>query len=133
MKDKTTGYNTYREIQKGLSLIGLFVPHILPIKRSWMDMIAALEKKEEYREDSPYWQTRILDTWRDEAPEETFILRAGYTKDSPALLIDARPVRRSGGRAEWGADPEKTYITLVIGKVWTVDAEGNITILGGAA
>lgn len=122
-------YNTYKDVQKGLSAIGLFVPHIIPIKKTWMDMIASGEKKEEYRDDSPYWQTRILDTWRDEAPEETFILRAGYTKDSPALLIDARRVRRSGGRAEWGADPERTYITLVIRKVWSVDADGNTEVL----
>lgn len=31
----------------------------LVLKRKWFEMIASGEKKEEYREITPYWQTRI--------------------------------------------------------------------------
>lgn len=32
---------------------------ILPIKKQWFDMIRREEKKEEYRENKPYWTTRL--------------------------------------------------------------------------
>lgn len=32
---------------------------ILPIKKKWFDMILSGEKKEEYREMKPYWETRL--------------------------------------------------------------------------
>lgn len=34
---------------------------ILPIKRKWFDMILPGEKKEEYRDIKPYYDTRLLD------------------------------------------------------------------------
>lgn len=34
----------------------------LPIKKKWFDMILSGEKKEEYREIKPYWDTRF-ETW----------------------------------------------------------------------
>lgn len=33
---------------------------ILPIKRKWFDMILSGEKKEEYRDIKPYYDTRLL-------------------------------------------------------------------------
>ena len=33
---------------------------ILPIKKKWFDMILSGEKKEEYREIKPYYDTRLL-------------------------------------------------------------------------
>ena len=122
-------YHTYAAIQKGLSARSIFVAHTLPISRRWLDMIACGEKKEEYREDKPYWQTRILDMQKDKGPQETFILRAGYSKDSPAILIDAEPVRRVGGDRYWGARPDERYIVLKINKVWTISPEGKVQVL----
>lgn len=34
---------------------------ILPIKRKWFDMILSGEKKEEYRDIKPYYDTRLMD------------------------------------------------------------------------
>lgn len=36
---------------------------ILPIKRKWFDMILSGEKKEEYRDIKPYYDTRLMDTF----------------------------------------------------------------------
>lgn len=36
---------------------------ILPIKRKWFDMILSGEKKEEYRDIKPYYDTRLLDAF----------------------------------------------------------------------
>ena len=32
---------------------------VLPIKKKWFDMILSGEKKEEYRDVSPYWKQRF--------------------------------------------------------------------------
>ena len=34
---------------------------ILPIKKKWFDMILSGEKKEEYREIKPYYDSRLID------------------------------------------------------------------------
>lgn len=36
---------------------------ILPIKRKWFDMILSGEKKEEYRDIKPYYDTRLMDAF----------------------------------------------------------------------
>ena len=54
---------------------------ILPIKKKWFDMIASGEKKEEYREIKPYYDSRFMNAfgfilvggqmiYGDAAPEE---------------------------------------------------------------
>ena len=120
---------TYSECTKGLRAVRKHVPHVLPIMGVWLDMIASGIKREEYRADKPYWQTRILGTWRNEGPLGTYLLRAGYGRDAKALLIDAMPIRRKGGLPEWGAEKSETYITLVIKKAWTITEDGTVTVL----
>jgi len=36
---------------------------ILPIKKKWFDMIASGEKKEEYREIKPYYDSRFMNAF----------------------------------------------------------------------
>lgn len=106
----------------------------LPIKKKWFDMILAGEKREEYREIKPYYETRfqnvfgvilhevngeIVDIIR-EVPEEIkreelqeIIFRNGYSKKSKAFI--ARCSLRIGtGRPEWGAEEGKKYFILSI-------------------
>ena len=33
----------------------------LPLKKEWYDMIERGDKREEYRENTRYWQTRLID------------------------------------------------------------------------
>ena len=75
---------------------------ILPIKRKWFDMILSGEKKEEYRDIKPYYDTRLMDAfgmiWVGDVPTiwTECSLSAGY------------------GREEWGAEPGKKYYILTI-------------------
>lgn len=35
----------------------------LPLKKEWYEMIEAGIKKEEYREESPYWRRRLIECY----------------------------------------------------------------------
>ena len=44
----------------------------LPLKKEWYEMIERGDKREEYRENTRYWKTRLIDTViYDEGDEET--------------------------------------------------------------
>lgn len=50
----------------------------LPLKKEWYEMIERGDKREEYRENTRYWKTRLIDTViYDEGDEED-----GFIKDS---------------------------------------------------
>ena len=67
---------------------------ILPIKRKWFDMILSGEKKEEYRDIKPYYDTRLMDTF-------------GMIWVGDELIRAPLP-------EEWGAEPGKKYYILTI-------------------
>ena len=76
----------------------------LPIKKKWFDMIVSGEKKEEYREIKPYYDSRFMNAfgfllvggqmvYGEAAPEEIrkpwpvpVVFRNGYSKDSPEVV-----------------------------------------------
>lgn len=78
----------------------------LPIKKKWFDMIVSGEKKEEYREIKPYYDSRFMNAfgfllvggqmvYGEAAPEEIrkpwpvlVVFRNGYSKDSPDVAED---------------------------------------------
>lgn len=106
---------------------------ILPIKRKWLEMIRSGEKREEYREISPYYTSRfkafISYCCHDNATAEkvfrkataeririTFhdvVLRAGYSHSSPHILISGK-ITVGPGSIEWGAEKGKEYYILHI-------------------
>lgn len=77
---------------------------ILPIKRKWFDMILSGEKKEEYRDIKPYYDTRLMDAFgmiwvgdeliRAPMPElqknrvQLVAFRNGYGKDVPTIWTE---------------------------------------------
>lgn len=77
---------------------------ILPIKRKWFDMILSGEKKEEYRDIKPYYDTRLMDEFgmiwvgdeliRAPMPElqknrvQLVAFRNGYGKDVPTIWAE---------------------------------------------
>ena len=96
----------------------------LPIKKQWFDMIANGEKKEEYREITPYDIARfqtigLLDgfTVTDNCAHVRF--RNGYHKKAPMLEALVK-LRIGEGKTEWGARPNKTYYILEIINQWKV-------------
>lgn len=90
----------------------------LPIKRKWFDLIESGEKREEYRENTSYWRRRLLFGRADsEGARETgraLILRNGYRRDAPRLLIRISGVTLGPGKEAWGAEPGKSYLRLHI-------------------
>ena len=88
----------------------------LPIKRKWFDMIESGEKKEEYRDSTPYYEARFTNLPRlsENGMLQSYIrLRAGYTPDSPSMTIQCW-IDKGTGRTEWGAKPGKKYFRLHI-------------------
>ena len=93
---------------------------ILPIKRKWFDMIISGEKKEEYRDIKPYYDTRLMDAFgmiwvgdeliRAPMPElqknrvQLVAFRNGYGKDVPTIWTECS-LSAGYGREEWGAEP----------------------------
>lgn len=104
---------------------------ILPIKRKWFDMIFSGEKKEEYREIKPYYETRFMNLFgmvikdgkllqipapfleNPHIPVRTIIFRNGYSKNSPTLEAECT-LSIGKGKPEWGAKPGKEYYILHI-------------------
>lgn len=102
---------------------------ILPIKRKWFDMILSGEKKEEYRDIKPYYDTRLMDTFgmiwvgdeliRAPLPElqknrvQLVAFRNGYGKDVPTIWTECS-LSAGYGREEWGAEQGKKYYILTI-------------------
>lgn len=108
---------------------------VLPIKKKWFDMIQRGEKKEEYRELKPYYDTRIgralgscgslsdcVPEWREKLMKGRtldVIFRNGYGYDVPALWATCK-VKIGQGKKEWGAEEGKNYYVFIIENVQKV-------------
>ena len=103
---------------------------ILPIKKKWFEMIRSGEKKEEYRENKPYWTSRFkkifpynihtnkIELWYmgDRTMPQEIIFRNGYSSNSPSVKCRCK-LKIGQGKEEWGAEPEKEYYVLEIMEV----------------
>lgn len=91
----------------------------LTIKKQWFDMICSGAKREEYREITPYYNTRfesigLLDSKHEPTGKLAEIcLRNGYSIQSPSLMVRVR-LRKGEGKLEWGAEKGKQYFVLEI-------------------
>ncbi len=81
----------------------------LPIKKKWFDMIKSGEKKEEYREIKPYYDSRFGNLYR----WDYIIFRNGYKKNSPSIKCKCA-ITINPGNPLWGAEPGKIYYVLKI-------------------
>ena len=89
----------------------------LPIKKKWFDMIASGEKKQEYREIKPYYDSRFKDIYYATSGAQPYILfRNGYLKNSPTIKCQV-VITKGLGKMEWGAEPGKEYYILNILKI----------------
>lgn len=110
----------------------------LVLKKKWFGMIASGEKREEYRELKPYWIKRMCFTHvaghchysTSECascfqqniseymvyPFDRVKFRLGYAKDAPTMTYEVASAHWGYGRPAWGADPEKMYFVIKLGK-----------------
>ena len=100
----------------------------LTIKKKWFDMIASGEKKEEYRETSKHWKSRLFSRISDHELCTKFpdggvaIFRNGRRKDSSTMKVEFYDVDlTSEGKPEWGAEPGMLYFVLKLGRVLEVE------------
>lgn len=112
----------------------------LPIKKKWFDMILSGEKKEEYREIKPYYETRFQNVFGaitvepssffpeteyeilqgEDVPEEIrkdsvqeIRFRNGYSRNSSSFIAKCT-LAIGKGKPEWGAEQGKDYYILKI-------------------
>ena len=91
----------------------------LPIKKKWYDMILSGEKKEEYRDITPYYQKRfqtiglLNEDGGATLHSAIVVFRNGYAKTSPQFRAKVT-LRKKGGRREWGAVHGKKYYVLLV-------------------
>jgi len=85
----------------------------LTLKKKWYDMIASGEKKEEYREPKPYWQTRL-----ENKDFDVIQFRNGYAKDAPTMVVGFLGMDYGLGNPEWGGGIKPVYI-LKLGEVFS--------------
>ena len=93
---------------------------ILPIKKKWFDMILSGEKKEEYREIKPYYETRFRNAWRGSLiggnAYRKIMFRNGYNKNSPSFTAKCT-LSVGAGKEEWGAEKGKEYFILTVQEI----------------
>lgn len=97
---------------------------VLPIKKKWFDMIVSGEKKEEYREIKPYYDSRFYKIIHKDGKiiietPRVIVLRNGYKYDSPSIKCEIE-LTQGYGKQEWGAIPNKRYFVLKILKIMEV-------------
>ena len=87
-------------------------------------MILSGDKKEEYRDLSPYWHARFRNIYPlipADNPRhiivETIIFSNGYAKDRRQFEIKFEGIYIGHGLIDWGASPEKQYFILQLGSI----------------
>lgn len=88
----------------------------LSIKKKWFDMIKSGEKKEEYREIKPYYNSRFNKNCIKEIyfnPIREIIFKNGYSSNSPKIKCKVE-ITEGYGKPEWGAESNKEYYVLKI-------------------
>ena len=102
----------------------------LNLVRKWFDMIKSGEKKEEYREMSNYWCSRIGHEYYNESglwvdgywygafkAFNTITFSNGYAKDRDQFKVELKGISIGEGNPDWGAIPGKKYFVLELGEI----------------
>ena len=106
--------NKYRiSYQKTMELNNRFLH--LNLHAKWFDMIQSEIKREEYRELTDYWKTRVINAKKNNIKAITF--SNGYAKDRRQMIVMLEYISIRTGLLEWGAEKDKVYIIFHLGKV----------------
>lgn len=106
----------------------------LPIKQEWFDMICRGEKREEYREATEYYQTRINSAivadpnCKGQAYKIFPVkIRAGYNSKAPAAIFSAKAVCANGAQTRTNTIISCKFCTLKALKTGKVEMckDGN--------
>ena len=94
----------------------------LVLKKKWYDMIATGQKTEEYRSITSYWGSRLIEGWLDFGNGvfrvykdfDAICFHLGYTKHT--MMFECLGIKIGTGVLEWGAESDKRYYIISIGK-----------------
>lgn len=99
----------------------------LVLEGRWFDMIAAGEKKEEYRAFSPYWDVRLKNWDSKVKPNVCPVVefRWGYSSTAPRMMfyvlgmneppkMTTYAIRNKARHPEWG-EPEERHFVISLG------------------
>lgn len=102
----------------------------LTLKKKWFDMIASGEKKEEYREIKPYWESRFIDPLLAyDASLSEFIygkglidfdavtFRNGYAKDAPTIILECKGIMIGLAKPEWSDNWQGNVFIIKLGEI----------------
>lgn len=89
----------------------------LTLKKEWFDMILSGEKKTEYREVKPYWESRLFDIYRMPIIYEVIRFRNGYSRDAPTMDVEWKGVKYSQGDPKIGAIEGEYYYCIQLGSI----------------
>lgn len=94
------------------------------LKGKWYRMIESLEKPEEYRDITEYWQKRLEPAIKALAAGETPIARFyhGYKPDRPHMDFEIKAIWTGIGHPKWGAESGVPYYIIELGKRLPVHA-----------
>ena len=103
----------------------------LNLKRKWFDMILNGEKTEEYRDIKPFWDKRFWHLFPQTIKGEVYIpivdtitFSNGYAKDRPQFVIELKGIEKTFGKTFWGAEHNKRYYVLTLGKIIKAGRQG---------
>ena len=100
---------------------------ILPLvlKRRWFNMLASGKKREEYRDATQYWGTRIRN-WLRQEKTQVVEFRRGYAKDAQRLSFRMADVfyRCVAHTHTWG-EPDTAHYAIALGERVTLTEGGK--------
>ena len=85
----------------------------LTLKKKWFDMIASGEKREEYREQGKWIDSRVNANKEYDVVE----FKNGYGKNAPICVVEYRGYDVKPGFPAWGAESGKRYKVIYLGRV----------------
>ena len=105
----------------------------LTIERSWLDMIASGEKREEYRSMRNRQVARVWSRAIDRGrlpPDALAIFRAGYSMRSPALAVEVAGMDLRGAKEikhpEWGETRGELRFVIALGTVRVASSYADV-------
>ena len=116
--DKRLGKGASSELQRYIDKSQRILH--LTLTKHWFDLIASGEKTNEYREQKPHWEKRLLN--EDGTPKVFDIVRFrnGYNKTSPTMDIEFKKITFTGKKwcaPEHGEEIWDETIVIVLGKI----------------
>lgn len=109
----------------------------LTLKKKWFEMIASGEKKEEYREIKPYWESRFIDPiaaydaslsefiyGKGMIEFDTIVFRHGYAKNAPTVTVECLGISIGPAKPEWSDNWQGNVFIIKLGELKGGDQDG---------